>query len=73
MALWVVGSILHGAMGCYINPSWCYGLLDQSLLVYHLSCLLFKPVVHNWSNKGHGDGAYKISFAANQKEQPMKW
>ena len=47
-------------------------------MVDPLSYFSFKPVLHDWCNKGHGmcypvcgDGAYKRTLAVNQKEQPM--
>ena len=59
--------------------SWCDGSMsdgssDRSFMVDSLSCLLFRPVLHDWCNKYHGmcyplwDDAYKRTFAANQKE-----
>ena len=70
-----VGFFLSGKSIC----SWFDVLSDRFFMVDPLSYLSFQPVIHDWCNKVHGmcclvrDGAYKRTFAANWKEQPMLW
>ena len=77
MARWVVGSILHGVMCHWIDPSWCDGSLNRSFMVDPLRYFSFQPVLHDQYNKGSGmcypvwDGAYKRTLAVNWKEYPM--